>query len=163
MDRVDHTDEDPVIGLGVLLDDPEDPGPVALAGQLDVEASDREPEQCREELPVVHVSAVSRILVAPRARVNPDPRPLLWRKTLEDAVVEGHEVVQETLGRIELDRQPPLREIDLHAVGASLQAPPDVLLGLAHQVVGRPDAGAATGVLRRAGGDLQAAELLAGQ
>src|SRR5439155_8566254 len=75
MDRVDHTDEDPVIGLGVLLDDPEDPGPVALAGQLDVEASDREPEQCREELPVVHVSAVSRILVAPRARVNPDPRP----------------------------------------------------------------------------------------
>src|SRR2546422_10465 len=37
IDRVDHTDEDLLVGLGVLLDDPEDPAAVLLARKLDVE------------------------------------------------------------------------------------------------------------------------------
>src|SRR2546425_5312047 len=59
IDRVDHADEDSLVGLRVLLDDSEDPAAVLLARELDVEVSDVEFEQAGQELPIVHIRAMS--------------------------------------------------------------------------------------------------------
>ena len=50
-----------------------------------------------------------------------------------------------------------------HPLVGGLGLAGEFALGVAHQLVGGPDPGGAPGVLRGAGGDLQAAELLAGQ
>src|SRR2546430_3670554 len=64
IDRVDHADKDLVLGPGVLLDDPEHATAVPLARQLNVEASDLELEQAGQEVCIVHVGAMRRVLVA---------------------------------------------------------------------------------------------------
>ena len=56
--------------------------------QLDVEAPRSEREQFREELAVVHVGAVGRVLVATGAGVDADPFPLAGREALQHPLVE---------------------------------------------------------------------------
>jgi hypothetical protein len=67
--------------------------------------------------------------------VHADPGALVVGEALEDAVVQRHEVAEHAARGIELDRQAPLGEVDLHAVGAPVERSPDVLLAGVHEVV----------------------------
>src|SRR2546426_3351208 len=91
IDRVDDTDEDSLVGLRVLLDDTEDPAAVLLARQLDIEVPDLELEQAGQELPVVHIRAMSRVFVAAGAGVDANTLPLRAVEPLQYAVVEADE------------------------------------------------------------------------
>ena len=67
--------------------------------------------------------------------MHADPLSLLLRKVIEDAVVQGDELFEEPAGAIELEREAPFREVDLHAVRPLVEASPDIGDGFAHQVV----------------------------
>ena len=66
--------------------------------------------------------------------MNPDATPLRLREPPEHRAVELHEGPQQPSRRIQLAAQPPLGEIDLHAVGAGLEGRPDVLFAFVHEV-----------------------------
>ena len=92
-------------------------------------------EQVGQEQRVVDVGAVRRVVIAAGARVHPDPLPLFLREAIEHQVVQRHPVAEELPGRIELQRQAALGEVDLHAVRALLERATDVGLALRHQVL----------------------------
>ncbi len=114
---------------------PERPTAIALACELDVDVADVDPEQLRQELGIVHVRAVGRIAIAAGTRVDPDAHTLLSAERLEHAVVQVDERPQKPPGRVELDGEPPLREVDLHAVGTHVQRAADVEAGFPYEVV----------------------------
>ena len=70
-----------------------------------------------------------------RGSVHTDPLPLFLREAIEHQVVQRHPVAEELPGRVELQRQAALGEVDLHAVRALLERAADVGLALGHQVV----------------------------
>ena len=94
VERVDDADEDPAVAGRMLAEHLEHARPVGLAGELDVEPADVEPEQRRQQVRVVDVGAVGRVLVAARAGVDADPRPFLVRQLAEDLVVQVDERVR---------------------------------------------------------------------
>ena len=59
---------------------------------------------------------------------------VLGRKARQREIVQVDEPVQQLARWIDLDGEPPLREVDLHAVGALPQAVPDFRLVLAQEV-----------------------------
>jgi hypothetical protein len=58
--------------------------------------------------------------------MHADPLSLAGGKTLDHKTVQIDETLQKSPRRIELDRKPPTREIDLDDMGAFLQATPDL-------------------------------------
>ena len=79
----------------LVAEDPEHALAVRLARELDVERADVHPEQARQELGVVDVGAVGRVLVAARAGVDADPRALRVAELREDLVVQVDERVEQ--------------------------------------------------------------------
>ena len=150
VDRRDDADEDPLVGLQVLADDLQDAVAVLFARQGDVEIPRLQLEQARQQLGVIDVPAVGRVAVAARAGVHADALAILGREPRQRKVVQVDEAVEQTAGRIDLDRQPALREVDLDLVRALLQAAADLGLVLVQQVVDELLAGV-TGDLRRPG------------
>ncbi len=149
IDRVGHADEDAVMGSQLRLDDLQYAGPVALAGQLEVEVPHVELEEMWQQLGVVHVRAVGRVPVAAGAAVHADDGALLGREAIERPVVQGDKALQELFGRIEFDRQPPLREVDLDVVGAGPQRAANVGLMLPEKIAEKRLSGIAVdGLLR---------------
>ena len=65
-------------------------------------------------------------MIAAWTGVHPDPKPLLRSKVIQYLIVQGNEGVEEGAGGIESEGQAPFREIDLNAVGALVQTPPDI-------------------------------------
>jgi hypothetical protein len=63
--------------------------------------------------------------------VHADPPAVLGGEPRQREVVQVDETVQEIPGGVELDRQPPLREVDLDLVRASLEAATNLDLMLA--------------------------------
>jgi hypothetical protein len=118
----------------VLTEYPEDPAAILLACERDVEAGRLQLEERRQEVGVVDVGAVRRVSVATRARVDADPLPLLGGEALEDLVVERDEIAQKLPCRVELQREPRLREVDLDRVRSGLERAPDVGLRLGPEV-----------------------------
>ena len=106
-------------------------------------------EQAGQQLGVIDVGAVRRIAVAAGTRVHADALALGVREPRQREIVEVDEAVQQLPGRIDLDREPPFGEVDLHLVRALVEAAPDFRLVLAQQVVdellarvaGNPSAG----------------------
>ena len=119
----------------MFLDDAEDSRAVGLARKLDVEGPGVQLEQHGEQLCVVHVQAVRRIHVPARTRVNADTPSFILRESLDHCVVEVDEGPQHLLRRIELERQPSLREVDLDDVGSLAEAFPDVGHRLTHEIL----------------------------
>lgn len=77
VDRVRDSDEDPAIPRRLRAQDLQDPRAILLARELDEEVLDLEPEERRQQLRVVHVGAVGRVLVSARAgrpRTGSSPR-----------------------------------------------------------------------------------------
>src|SRR2546426_9832367 len=66
--------------------------------------------------------------------MDTDARAFVGGKAIEDAVVEVDEAAQQLLRRIQLHREPPFREVDLHVGRAAREALPDVTLGFAQQI-----------------------------
>ena len=104
----------------MLGDGGHDPGPVWLAGQLDVEGAGVQAEQGGQQPGVVGVGAVGGVLVAARAGVHADPLALLSRELRQHLVVQIDERAQQPPGWVELDGEPALGEVDLHAVRAAV-------------------------------------------
>ena len=119
---------------GVLGDGAQDAGAVRLAGQLDVEGASIQAEQAGQQCGVVDVGAVGGVLVAARAGMHADPLALLGGELLKHLVVQIDERTQQLPGRVELDGEPALGEVDLHAVRAAVQGAADVGGRLVHQV-----------------------------
>ena len=134
IDRIGHADEHDLIRPTVLTNDPEHPLRIGFARQLDIETPHAKLEQRGEQAGIVDIGAVRRVAIAPRARVHADPLSLLLRKVIENAVVQGNELFEEPAGAIELEREAPFREVDLHAVRPLVEASPDIRDGFAHQV-----------------------------
>ena len=124
-------DEHPLVRLQVLADDLQDAGAVLLARQGDVEVPDLQLEQAGQQLGVIDVAAVGRVAVAAGAGVDADALAVLGGEPRQREVVQVDEAVQQVAGRVDLDRQPALREVDLHLVGALAQAVADLGLVLA--------------------------------
>ena len=135
IDRGDHTDEHTLIRFRVLADDLQHANAVGLARQRHVEMSGVQLEEARQQLRVVHVGAVRGIAVASRTGVNADTLPLLGREPGQREVVQIDEALKQVARGIDLHRQPPFGEVDLHVVGASLQAAADLRLVLVQQVL----------------------------
>lgn len=108
VDRIRDTDEDLLVGLCVLSDRRQRLRTIAFTRQLDIETSDLELEQRRQEVRVVDVGAVRRVLVSPRAGMHADALTFLGREPLEHRVVECDEVMEDLTGRIQLEREPAL-------------------------------------------------------
>ena len=134
VDGRDHADEHPLPRFEALADVSQHPLALLLACQRDVEVSDAKLEQAGQQVGVVDVGAVRRITVATGAGVHADASALVVGKARQRHVVQVDEAVQEVAARVELDRQPAFREIDLHCVGAQIQARPDLRLMLAEEV-----------------------------
>src|SRR5438128_3907582 len=134
VDRIDHADEYPLAGLDVLLHEAQRLAAVGLTRALDVEVRHLQLEERGQEVCVVHVGAVRRVPIAARTGVDADPLPLFGGEALEHLVVQVDERLEQPLRWIELDREPALREIELHDVGALRQTPADVRLRLAQQI-----------------------------
>ena len=122
---------------------------VRLARQGDVEVPDLQLEQAGQQLGVIDVGAVGRVAVAAGAGVHADPLPLLGGEPRQRQVVQVDEAVQQLAGGVDLDRQPPLGEVDLHLVRALPQAVADLGLVLAQQVVDELLAGIAGDLVGR--------------
>ena len=75
-DRVDHADEDPLEGTRIAGDEPEHSLLVGFAGELDEEVRRVEAEEIGQQVGVIHVRAVRRVLVAAWTRVHADALPL---------------------------------------------------------------------------------------
>ena len=93
-----------------------------------------QPEQRRQQLRVVDVGAVRRVLVAAGAGVDADLRPLLVGELVEHPVVQVDERVEQAAGRIELERQARLGEVDLDD-RAALEAAADLRRRLGDEVL----------------------------
>ena len=78
------------------------------------------------------------VAIAAGAGVHAEPLPLGGGEALERQIVEVDEALQQATRGIELDRQPPLGEVDLDLVRALLQAPADLGLVLVEQVDDEP-------------------------
>src|SRR5437667_9266778 len=77
---------------------------------------------------------MGRVVIAARTGMDTDARAFVGGKAIEDAVVEVDEAAQQLLRRIELHREPPFREVDLHVGRTAREALPDVTLGFAQQI-----------------------------
>ena len=149
VDRGDDADEDPLVRLHVVADDLQDADAVLLARQGDVEVPDLQLEQAGQQLGVIDVPAVGRVAVAAGAGVHADALAVLGGEPRQGQVVQVDEAVQQVAGRVDLDRQPPLGEVDLHLVRALPQAVADLGLVLAQQVVDELLAGVAGDLVGR--------------
>lgn len=74
------------------------------------------------------------VLVAAWAGVYADALPFVGCELGEYLVVEVDERAQQLLGRVELDREPALGEVDLHVVRTTVQGAADVGGRLANEV-----------------------------
>ncbi len=70
-------------------------------------------------------------MIAARTGVDTDARAFVGGKAIEDAIVQIDEAAQQLLRGIQLHREPPFREVDLHVGRAAGEALPDVTLGFA--------------------------------
>ena len=68
------------------------------------------------------------MLVCARASVYPNSLSLFGRKTFQEQIVQVDEAIQEAPSGVQLDLQPPFREIYLHDVCPLLQATADLAL-----------------------------------
>ena len=127
----------------------QDPGAVLLPRQGDVEVADLEPEEAGQQQGVIDLPAVGRVPVAARAGVDAEASPLFGGEPRQGQVVEVDEVGEQLAGRVDLDRQPALGEVDLHAVRALAQAGADLGLVLPEQVVDELVAGVAGDLVGR--------------
>src|ERR1700730_11450378 len=84
VDRIRDADEDPPIAGGVLAQNPENTRPILLAGELNEEVVDLELEECRQQIRVVHVGAMCRILIASRTGVDANGTTLRGSEECED-------------------------------------------------------------------------------
>ena len=75
-------------------------------------------EEQRQEPGVVDVGAVGRVVVAAGARVHADAAAIVVAEAVEHAVVQVDEAPEQPARRVELEREAPLGEVDLHAVRA---------------------------------------------
>jgi hypothetical protein len=66
--------------------------------------------------------------------MHADTLALLRREAIEHPVVQRDEVIQQASGWVEFEGEASFREIDLHAIGALLEAAADIGCGFAHQV-----------------------------
>src|SRR2546422_6851885 len=66
--------------------------------------------------------------------MDADARAFVGGKAIEDAVVEVDEAAQKLLRRLQLHRERPFREVDLHIGRAAREALPDITLGFAQQI-----------------------------
>src|SRR5205809_7452834 len=131
---MDHADDYPLAGLDALLHEAQRLAAVGLTRALDVEVRHLQLEERGQEVCVVNVGAVRRVPIAARTGVDADPLPLFGGEALEHLVVQVDERLEQPLRWIELDREPALREIELHNVGALRQTPADVRLRLAQEI-----------------------------
>ena len=67
--------------------------------------------------------------------MHADPLSLVGGKTLDQQTVQIDETLQKSPRRIELDREPPFREIDLDDMRAFLQAAPDLAFLLVEKII----------------------------
>ena len=81
--------------------------------------------------------------------MHADALAVLGGEPRQREVVQVDEAVQESPGGVDLDRQPPFREVDLHLVRALPQAVADLGLVLAQQVVDELLAGVAGDLVGR--------------
>ena len=134
VDGIGDADIDRLPGPPFARDDVQRPRAVRLARHLHEEAPGIDGEQVRQQLGIVDIGGMRRILVAAGAGMHPDAGALGVGEARQHRVVEGHEIPQQSARRVELAAQPALGEIDLHAVGAGVEGRTDVLLALVHQV-----------------------------
>ena len=132
----DDADEDPLVRLHVLADDLQDADAVLLARQGDVEVARPSARTGwaaarRNRRPPLWVESRS----PPGQVCTPMRCAVLGGEPRQGQVVQVDEAVQQVAGRVDLDRQPPLGEVDLHLVRALPQAGADLGLVLAQQVV----------------------------
>ena len=66
--------------------------------------------------------------------MHTDTLSLLRREVIEHPVVQRDEVIQQASGWVEFEGEASLREIDLYAIGALIEATADIGCGFAHQV-----------------------------
>ena len=121
---------------------------VPFARESDVEIPDHQLEEAGQQIGVIDLPAVGRVAVGAGAGVHADPLAVLGGEPRQRQVVQVYEAVQEVPGRVDLDRQPSLREVDLDLVRSLPQAVADFRLVLAQQVIDELFAGIARGSRR---------------
>ena len=122
-------------GLKVLSDHFQHARAIRFPSQRDIKATRLELEQARQKLGVIHLRAVSRIPVRPRAGMNADMPTLFLGKPAEPEIVELDEAAEQRPGWIDLDRQAAFGEIDLDFVRAFRKTSADLLFMLAEQIL----------------------------
>ena len=122
---------------------------IRLAGQRDVEAADHQLEQARKQRGIVDIGAVRGVAVAARARVHADARRSAAENRESARLLRSMKRWSSSPDGIDLDREPALGEVDLHAVRALPQAGANFGLVLAQQIGDELLAGVAGNRLRR--------------
>ena len=133
--RRDDADEHALVRFQMIADDLQRARLVPLARQRDIEAAGLQLEQAGQQLFVGDVGTVGGIPIAARAGVHPDPPALLRGEARQREVVQVDEAVEEVPGGVDLHREAAFGEVDLHRMRAPLQAPADLELVLAKEVV----------------------------
>src|SRR5271156_2988417 len=77
---------------------------------------------------------MSRIMIATWTGMNADPLALLGSEALEHTVVQLNECFQDAGGRIELERQSALSEVDLYTGSTRVQALTYVLFRITNKI-----------------------------
>ena len=84
---------------------------------------------------IIDVPTMSGVAIAARTRMNTDASSVLGRESREGKVIQIDEPVQQFAGRIELDGEPPFREVDLDFPRTFPQAVAHFCLMLSQQII----------------------------
>jgi len=95
-----YPDEDPGVLRGVADDEPQDLRRITLARELQIEITRLELEKSRQQVSVTDIQAMSRVLITPGTGVHPDTCLFSLIESLEYAIVQSDELVEETTRRI---------------------------------------------------------------
>ena len=103
-----------MLRLGKLADQPQHPLLVRLARHLQIKPPDVHPKERRQQPGLVHIRAMSGILIAAWADMHSNPASLLGSEPFQHLVVQCNKAPQQATGRIQLQRQSPLGKVELH-------------------------------------------------